>query len=576
MMERDLADLLAAWLGRETGPDRREELLARLRADEAFRRQFVDEVRMLGMLKTVQSPESRWLRLEDELGWSADEVPPVEPLEDRIIGRLDGPVRWRRSLSRAGFRGGVIASAAVVLVAVLGLVSWPGRPKPIPDPTPGPVATAPQAYPKVDTSTGLAMVIRLDGVVWDESGDPRPTVGDVLAPGHLRFGSGRAILSMLTGVVLDVEGPADVELISDAKVICHRGRIRARVPSGAEGFLVLGPSSAVVDLGTEFALNVGLDGKTQGRIFLGRLEAALLDPAGSPRRSFFLDAAKAGSSKAFEIDSKSGKIEAVAASEDFVTASDPAVPPLVLDDRYPAAVMGSRPWGYWRFESLAGGSTPNEVPGRPPLRATGPIRLAGSTGGGESRSVEFRAAKVPQFLAMGEDWYPPRRPGYAVEFWCLSGSIGHASLVSLVSPKDTDHHVFLMELTSRNRLTIHKPASVRLLHRWPPGWEGGDNTYSQEPYVPYRWHHLVGQVDGDRIELYKDGEPSTLPSATPEHADIPCQLVLGRLTALDGSGLSVDRPFVGRIDEFTLYDRPLTVEEIRDHHRLGAGALRPN
>jgi hypothetical protein len=331
----------------------------------------------------------------------------------------------------------------------------------------------------------------------------------------------------------------------------------------------------VVDLGTEFALNVGLDGKTRGRIFLGKLEAALLDSAGSPRRSFLLDAAKANSSKAFEVDSKSGKIEAVAGSEDFVSASDPAVPPLVLDDRYPAAVMGSRPWGYWRFESLEGGSTPNEVPGRPPLQATGPIRLAGSAEGGESRSVEFRAAKVPQFLAMGEDWHPSWRTGYAVEFWCLSRSIGHASLISLVSPKDTDHHIFLMELTSRNRLTIHKPASVRLLHRWPPGWEGGDNAYSQEPYVPFRWHHFVGQVNGDRIELYKDGEPSTLPSAAPERAEVPCQLVLGRLTAMPGSGLSVDRPFVGRIDEFALYDRPLTVEEIRDHYYLGAEAIRP-
>ena len=65
----------------------------------------------------------------------------------------------------------------------------------------------------------------------------------------------------------------------------------------------------------------------------------------------------------------------------------------------------------------------------------------------------------------------------------------------------------------------------------------------------------MGQVHRDRIELFLDGQLSASLSIRPEHSDVPCQLVLGRLTALPGSGLSVDRPFVGRIDEVALYDR---------------------
>ena len=106
-----------------------------------------------------------------------------------------------------------------------------------------------------------------------------------------------------------------------------------------------------------------------------------------------------------------------------------------------------------------------------------------------------------------------------------------------------------MELTCRNWLTIHRPASVRLLHRFPAGWEAGDNTFSQAPYIPYRWHHVVGQVQGDRIELFLNGELSSSLSIRPEHADVSCLFVLGRLTALPGTGISVDRPFVGRMDE---------------------------
>ena len=46
------------------------------------RRAFVDEVRLLGMLKAVQATEPRWLVLEDELGWSADERATRLPLEE--------------------------------------------------------------------------------------------------------------------------------------------------------------------------------------------------------------------------------------------------------------------------------------------------------------------------------------------------------------------------------------------------------------------------------------------------------------------------------------------------------------
>src|ERR1700722_8690151 len=88
-MEPDLRDLLSAWLGTECAAPRYDELLARVRQDEAFRRAFVNEIRMLGMLKAVQSAEPRWLRLEDELGWSAAEQLADETLEEGVMRRLD-------------------------------------------------------------------------------------------------------------------------------------------------------------------------------------------------------------------------------------------------------------------------------------------------------------------------------------------------------------------------------------------------------------------------------------------------------------------------------------------------------
>jgi hypothetical protein len=120
-MDPDLRDLLAAWHGGEIEPDRREQLLARLRGDEAFRQAFVAEVWMLGMLKAVQSPEPRWLRLEDEIGWSAARPASGDALEDRIVGRLGEPAR--RPAPRRWLRWA--AAALVPLAAVLAARYWP-------------------------------------------------------------------------------------------------------------------------------------------------------------------------------------------------------------------------------------------------------------------------------------------------------------------------------------------------------------------------------------------------------------------------------------------------------------------
>src|SRR5947209_13659287 len=133
-MDADLRDLLAAWLGGDDpGEERRTALLARLRGDGAFRQAFVDEVHLLGMVKAAQAPEPRWLRLEDELGWSARERAGTEALERRVVSAARDWSRRRRLLRRT------LATAAAVLV-VVGLSAFVFRPHATQD-----VAVAPAA-----------------------------------------------------------------------------------------------------------------------------------------------------------------------------------------------------------------------------------------------------------------------------------------------------------------------------------------------------------------------------------------------------------------------------------------------
>src|SRR5262249_32097334 len=157
---------------------------------------------------------------------------------------------------------------------------------------------------------------------------------------------GRITLGLLSGVTLTLEGPADLELLAIDRVHCRRGRLRTRVPAGAEGFVVSTPGSAVVDRGTEFGLNVASDGQAHVMVFQGAAEAAVLNASGSPRRS-----QQIAEHRAFEIDPRSGHIEESEARwEDFVLPPSLSAPPLALDPSYRSAVLEAKPWGYWRFE----------------------------------------------------------------------------------------------------------------------------------------------------------------------------------------------------------------------------------
>src|SRR5262249_30719303 len=129
---------------------------------------------------------------------------------------------------------------------------------------PQPASLPAQPAAGVKARNALGVVVTLDAVQWEAAPGPHPREGSVLPKGRYRMRSGRALLSFFTGVQVLVEGPADFELVSVDQMLCHSGKLRARIPKGSEGFLVSGPGALVVDLGTEFGLNVETGGRSRG------------------------------------------------------------------------------------------------------------------------------------------------------------------------------------------------------------------------------------------------------------------------------------------------------------------------
>lgn len=560
-MDRDLQDLLALWLGdHDPGEARRVALLARLRDDGAFRGAFVEELSLLGMLKAAQSAEPRWLRLEDMIGWSAQTPADVETLARRVI---QGEGRRRRN--RRLVRWSVAAAVAAFVATGVFFGLRPGAT------VPGTSAESPHG------DVQIATAIKVDDIRWEPGSSTTPDEGSVVTAGRLRFRSGRLTLAFYNGVSLSVEGPADLELLAADRVYCHRGKLRARVPRGAEGFTVLAAGYEVVDLGTELALNLEPGGKSVAMVFEGEAAVSVLGKDGRSVLGTLLDGRRS-----VEIDPDAGRIQEVPPQPEAFAPLGAFVPaPLDLIQGYATEILAAKPWGYWRFGSLADGRVPNEIADRPALKALGGVAVEQSPRG--NCWARFRPGDHAQAFLMDGDWTPPRAGSYAIELWVQAdlpspNAFGQTALISLIDREEgpEENHLAYLELAARGRRSPHEPCAVRVLDRWPAAVSGGADVFSRRTVVPSLWHHLVGQKCGDTLELYVDGErvgtsPVKLDAKGPaDPATTACRLLVGRLKQRSQPPfISEIRAFEGRLAELAVYDHALTPAEIRRHAHLG-------
>lgn len=105
------------------------------------------------------------------------------------------------------------------------------------------------------TTSAVAVLTRGVDLVW-ESGATGPDLHELLSPGELRLKSGVAEIEFFQGTRLCMEGPAIIRLVSAAEAYCSSGRFSAEVPPHARGFRIGTPKGDLVDLGTEFGLDL--------------------------------------------------------------------------------------------------------------------------------------------------------------------------------------------------------------------------------------------------------------------------------------------------------------------------------
>jgi hypothetical protein len=526
-MSEDLHEIIAAWFGEEMPEERREALLQRLRRDAAFRSEFATELRTFAMLNAVQSPEPRWLALQDELGT-------VNAEDDFVAERMREAIRAQpRPFVASWWRP--VAALAACLAAVFAVMLLMKLPSPV-------MAANP-------AREHLAVAVRVDDVQWDAAQKDAPLAGGLVSAGDLRFGSGKLTLAFLSGVSVHIEGPADISLLSPERIACRRGNVRTLVNEGAEGFTIETPGGAVVDLGTEFGVNVEGGGKTQVMVYQGQAELALLSPDGSPRRTRLLNAQQSS-----ELDPQADAFRGIEPRE-ILAAPDLSIPALKLSADYPQRVLDSKPLHYWRGQA----ATKGEIADSAPQGKT--LHIQGAVVPQPDGSLAFTAGEEPQFLRANGEWTPPAE--FAVELWFASDAF-HNSALAVLHAVDDDHDTLsMLQLTRRDARNTLRPGRVRFLFRWPPGSRDGLNVYSSPVYTPYQWQHLVCQRRGNMLEMYLDGKLVGDTSLHGSEKTTACVLRFGRL--FETAGIRDARQFVGRMAEIAVYEHVLSAEEIRAH-----------
>ncbi len=122
-----------------------------------------------------------------------------------------------------------------------------------------------------DENLPAARITGLMGVRWSDADHP-----DLLshsgALDKLAIDSGLVEITYASGVRVTVEGPAEFDVVDRESGRLGNGKLVASVPKGAEGFRIDYADGTVVDLGTEFAMDVRKDGPTDIGVFDGEIE----------------------------------------------------------------------------------------------------------------------------------------------------------------------------------------------------------------------------------------------------------------------------------------------------------------
>ena len=124
----------------------------------------------------------------------------------------------------------------------------------------------PQPVEPIEIDNPVATLTRMENARWEIA-----PVGRTLGPGPLCLKGGEAELLMADGSLVQLTGPADVQLLDAGHLTLERGHMAAQIPEDAVGLRVSTPSARILDADRQFFVDVGDAGETDVRVVDGEL-----------------------------------------------------------------------------------------------------------------------------------------------------------------------------------------------------------------------------------------------------------------------------------------------------------------
>lgn len=188
------------------------------------------------------------LALSVALGIEAEAHASTASSEGRSVMLDQASTAWWRQRTVVAFASG-LATAALGVAMFLFVFQ---------NETSGRLAGDPLGEPEEQRARGFGVLTGQVEARWNGGGELAD--GALLPEGEMALESGVAQLELFSGVMLVMEAPAVFELVSTMEMVMRSGRVRAQVPEPAQGFRVKTVEGELVDLGTEFALDVSPEG----------------------------------------------------------------------------------------------------------------------------------------------------------------------------------------------------------------------------------------------------------------------------------------------------------------------------
>jgi hypothetical protein len=241
MEKSKLDELISEWLDGRIGAADSVALQKHLRESPEARARFRGLTRIDAVLRTMAAGDDQFLPFESAIGAESSKSQP------------QSGASWGAYFATSWLYVALAAS----LLACVGLFAYQaGKTSGVATKLASPIVPKMmQISSKEKKGAGYATLRRAAGVQWQD-GFKGFREGDILPAGILEIGRGVAEIDFFCGATVVVEGPAKLDFESDWSVRLLAGRIRANVPPAAQGFVVKVADSEVVDLGTEFALEV--------------------------------------------------------------------------------------------------------------------------------------------------------------------------------------------------------------------------------------------------------------------------------------------------------------------------------